>query len=433
MLARYLLPLSLLTVASAFGQVVDAYGPVAAHLKAGDPAPEIQFTKILSAPGGEPWSPSILAGKLTILTFFLDTSRNPQTITMWNSLVDEFARPVQFLFVSGDDGSSLLPWLRQHPFKGWVFHDPSGKTGKAYGLKLPVSVFVGADERILGFGKPGFPPEESDVKAVLEGRVTTTRPPRASLKAYMESRQVLDPEPRGIPRAEDYRPKFAPSYALHVTPSEDDDAGNFSGDDFKALKGYTLKEAILNLYDVNPVRIILPATFDDGRRYDFSMVLPGHEDSEAMKARFEDGLLNYFHLTALRETRTVQAYVVTALPGREPAPLKPTPEGAMGKSSRVQFETVSGAENELEALKPQRLNRIRGVWIDGTADEFCHTLENLLDHPVVNETNLHGEFRFRVESSKGTSNNFLKHLRDQLGLEITTGNRDVEFLTFLAR
>jgi uncharacterized protein (TIGR03435 family) len=105
----------------------------------------------------------------------------------------------------------------------------------------------------------------------------------------------------------------------------------------------------------------------------------------------------------------------------------------MGKSSRVQFETVSGAENELEALKPQRLNRIRGVWIDGTADEFCHTLENLLDHPVVNETNLHGEFRFRVESSKGTSNNFLKHLRDQLGLEITTGNRDVEFLTFLAR
>jgi uncharacterized protein (TIGR03435 family) len=81
-------------------------------------------------------------------------------------------------------------------------------------------------------------------------------------------------------------------------------------------------------------------------------------------------------------------------------------------------------------MKPLSIGAIRGVAIDGTADQFCHTLEDSLDRPVVNEMNLQGEFQFRVESTKGTANDFLDHLRDQLGLVIMPAQRNIEALVF---
>jgi hypothetical protein len=42
---------------------------------------------------------------------------------------------------------------------------------------------------------------------------------------------------------------------------------------------------------------------------------------------------------------------------------------------------------------------------------------------MVNETDLKGEFEFRVEDSKGAENDFLERLRDQLGLVINSALR----------
>jgi hypothetical protein len=99
----------------------------------------------------------------------------------------------------------------------------------------------------------------------------------------------------------------------------------------------------------------------------------------------------------------------------------------------MQFEPTGSLDEALEGLKPQSVNRLRGVWIDGTADEFCHKLEANLDRPVVNETNLQGEFRFRAGSPEGMANDFSDRLRDQLGLVITPAKRDVEALIFETR
>jgi uncharacterized protein (TIGR03435 family) len=91
---------------------------------------------------------------------------------------------------------------------------------------------------------------------------------------------------------------------------------------------------------------------------------------------------------------------------------------------------VGGLDEALEGMKPLSINAIRSVSIDGTTDEFCHMLEAQLDRPVVNETNLEGEFKFHVESTKGAANDFLEHLRDQLGLVITPAKRNIEALVF---
>jgi len=445
MISRFLLPLLALAVPGAFGQIAPGnfgqmgiYGPVTTRLKAGDLAPDIRFEKVLSVPGDEQWNPSKLTGQLTILIFYLNTSRNLQTITLWNSLVDAFAgQPVQFLFISGEEGRTLLPWLSQHPIKGWVFHDPDGETGSAYGLEDPATIYIGTDGKIIGFGEMGFPPQVSQVKAALDGRITTVQPTRATSKEFMASGQVfLRAAPRAMPRPDDHKPKFAPSDSLHVSISESEGSGNSSGPDFWSLQGVTLRAAILQLYDVNPVRVVLPDALDDGRRYDFSMVLPQPEDSDKLKKRFQQGILDYFHLTALREDRVVDAYAVTTVPGRKPPAFKPQSEEGMGgfsRSSSTLFETTSDPTGVLDGTKPLSVNSLRGVSFDGTADEFCHMMEGMLDRPVVNETNLEGEFRFQIEHNKGVANEFREQLRDKLGLAITPSTRSVEALVLVTR
>jgi uncharacterized protein (TIGR03435 family) len=284
----------------------------------------------------------------------------------------------------------------------------------------------------MGMYGPVTTPTAREVNAALERRIRTT------LQAFVESGQaVLQAEPNRIPRPDENKPNFPPSYMLHVSPSQSERRGNFGGDDFWALEGYTLKEAIDAIYNVNSVLVHLPGSLDDDKRYDFALVLPEPEDQEKMKDRLNQGLQDYFHLTARQESRLVDAYVVTTAPDRKPPAVRPPANermgGSMGTSTVIEFGNAGGLDEPLAGTKPLSIGAIRSVSVDGTADEFCRTLEAELDRPVVNETNLQGEFEFRVEGSKGVRNDFLKNLRDQLGLVITPAQRNVEILVFEPR
>src|SRR5580704_7545882 len=214
MIARFLLCFLVVAVPGAFGQM-GVYGPVTSHLKAGDRAPDIAFTKVLSAPVAGSWSQTNLSGQLTVLTFMPDTSHNLQIVTLWNDLVEKYAdQPVQFLWITAETETTLLPWLEEHPISGWVLLDSKGQTGNAYGMELPENVIVSTDRKLVGFYMG--PVTENLLEAVKDGRITTTRPDKTTLKAYIESGKVLiDAEPWRIPRADDHRPAFPPSYTVH--------------------------------------------------------------------------------------------------------------------------------------------------------------------------------------------------------------------------
>ena len=125
-LARFLLLLAFVVPVS-LGQM-GFYGPVTAHVKAGDLAPDIKFAKMLNAPVAGSWSQSNLSGQLTVLTFMPDTSHNPEIVELWNTEIKKFeGKPVQFVWITGEEEDTLLPWLDQHPIKGWVFLDPRGR------------------------------------------------------------------------------------------------------------------------------------------------------------------------------------------------------------------------------------------------------------------------------------------------------------------
>jgi peroxiredoxin len=313
------------------------FGAVSVRLKAGDFAPDIVFTKVLEPAGGS-WNSADLFGKTTVLVFFPLVSRNPQAMTMWNAVVERFAgKPVQFVLITSEKESSLLPWLAQHPVSGSVLYDPDGQTGRAYGLEMPDMVYIGADRKIVGF-QQGTVPDDRTLNAVLEGHITTTRPKPdlAPVKAFLASGLVpLDAESSRMPRPEDQRPAFPPSDELHVSPAKDDlGSGNSSGDDFWSLQGFTLKSLIAEIYDLNPIRIVLPASLDDGKRYDFAIVLPEPKSREEKRRVIEQGIQDYFHITVTRAEHLLEVYVVTAPNGTPPATTARQAAGRMGGGFR---------------------------------------------------------------------------------------------------
>ena len=417
------------------------FGPVTAHVKAGDLAPEVTFTQLLSSPNSASWSSANLSGKTIMLVFFPLISLNPKPMAEWNATIERFAgKPVQFVLITSEKQSTLLPWLAQHPIDGWVLYDPDGQTGRAYGLEQPNSVFIDPDRKIVGFG-PFMDPQNVLLNAVLAGRITTTRPKSdiASAKAFMQSGLVLlDAEPRRMPRPNDHRPDFPSSRTVHIMPAASDEGCNCTAPDFWNLQSFTLRKLLARVYSTNPVRIALPSGLDDSKRYDVAVVLPAPGKDDEIPLLIQQALADYFHISMTRENRLTDVYVVTA-DGRPPASKEEgAPGGSMFSMGGGGFRTNApfDPEEAKRALdKGISIDTVRSVYADNTTmDDFCHTLlEGSLDRPVVNETNLQGRFDLQVQAGRGAENNFLELLRTQLNLVVTLAQRNVETLVFMPR
>jgi uncharacterized protein (TIGR03435 family) len=197
----------------------------------------------------------------------------------------------------------------------------------------------------------------------------------------------------------------------------------------KSADGLTLKQHIAQLYDVSPIRIHLPPALDDGQRYDIALVLPTPESTESTNNRILQAIQDYFRVTAAREERLSDVYVVTTANGKSPAPLvRPDDDssfvGASFSSVRIQVPEAVGIPEDFP--KPVGLAAIRGISLRGTLDDFCRDIERALDRPVVNETNLTGEYELDVKAGADGENDFLQRLRDQFNLSITPAKRRVE-------
>jgi uncharacterized protein (TIGR03435 family) len=429
------------------------FGPVNVHLKAGDFAPDIRFDKVLHSANGVSWNQRDLSAGLSALVFLPDIHDNPDLVTKWNALVEKFGDRVQLVWIAAEEESSIQPWLEQHPMSGWVLNDRAGKTGQAYGLEEATVVFIRADHRILGFDGDILPREEQ-LNAILAGRITTAeiKPPAtmaealAQAKAMSESGMVhIGAEPPRMPRAEDHKPDFAPSHTLHISPAKDQlNGGDYAGDDYWSLQGFTLKSLISTITRLNPSSVDLSASLDTRTRYDFALVLPAPEDKESMSALIQQEIERQFHLVATHENRRRDVYVLTASEKKPPAAAD-SPN--IGFASSVGYFSTAWVEaagrnpvpSDLDPsdFKLPSISEITDVDLIGTADEFCHFLEQGLDRPIVNETGLKGNFKFEVKGREDEphgntppAHDFVERLRDQLGLIVTEEQREVDTLVF---
>jgi uncharacterized protein (TIGR03435 family) len=415
------------------------FGKITARPKAGDLAPDLTFTKVLHAGGSTAWTADKLYGRVTVLQFLPYVSGNPDVVKKWNALVTQFkGEPIQFVWIAAEDETTLLPFLKDHPIEGWMFLDPNKETGRAYGLETPEPVIIGADHRILGFDG-GMVPSEELLNAVLGERITTTppKPTREGLRAFAESgRLLLSAEAHPMPRFEDKRPSFTPSYTVHIERARNESGGgNFSAPDYWSLQGYTVKGLLAEMLDVNPIRIELPASVDSMARYDFSIVLPKSEDKDAMRLLMRQGVEDYFQLTSTRENKLRDVYVLTGTADKLRKSAVDRREGG-NFSSSMSFEANA---KDVAGDGEYKIDAVTGISTKGaTVDEFCRLLERNLDRPLLNESKIAGVFDFEIsELDPGAKpprrGDFVERVRQELGLLIAADQRNVETTVYRLR
>jgi uncharacterized protein (TIGR03435 family) len=66
---------------------------------------------------------------------------------------------------------------------------------------------------------------------------------------------------------------------------------------------------------------------------------------------------------------------------------------------------------------------------NATMDRFRRDLERGLGRPVIDETGLEGVYDIEVRGKARNTEEFMRNLREQLGLVLTSAIRTIEFLT----
>lgn len=382
-------------------------------LRAGDLAPEVTFAKIMQSPGDRAWRHENLLGQLTVIDFFANVfDATDAFASRWNDLVAQFAgKAVQFVLIARDGDSRLEAWLREHPLEGWVLADPNWDTARNWEIPMPQAVFVDSDARILGFSQLPVPLlHASDIEQILSGHADAAR-----LRAKPRS-------PGGD------KPEIPASYIVHISPARNREDGTSSsgGPDHWTALGFELRAVIAKAYEFDESRIDLPASLDNGERYDFELLLPQEETWETIASLVRDAIQKHFRLVIARETRHLDVYVLTAPQGAGPdlRDAGPVGGGFLGTSSV--WRSSDGTPPTPEDMRKIPIRHLSGSGMD--IAELCSALERHLDRLVVDETGLEGSFDFRVSSNGDTKEDFFRALHENLGLVATPGQRDVAML-----
>jgi uncharacterized protein (TIGR03435 family) len=222
---------------------------------------------------------------------------------------------------------------------------------------------------------------------------------------------------------------FPPSYEIHIVPSECTECGaSWSGPRYQVNEGFDLKAMIAEVYEIDPIRIDLPDSLNDGKRYDFALLLPKEESQQTINHLIQDGIKGQFRLTIAFEVRPMDVYVLTAPNGRVPA-LKVSRENSNGGSAGTL--TVEG-NGKVRTEDPDEVSRsgfsITGISVsDSNMESVCRSLERALGRIVIDDTQLRGDYSFQVRDAH-TMDQLLQKLRDRFGLVLTPDQRDVKIL-----
>lgn len=424
------------------------FGEVSMPVKAGDPAPNLTWTKVIASDANSV-GPQNLSGT-AVLLFVGPVSINEETLSHWNNLVQQFAdKQVNFVWIANEKEELLAPFLKMHPVRGWMVLDPEEQSFKAYGIEGGDAVLINSNGKIAGF--TSMPPSPDQIQAVLDGRAVAVKgePTEAQLDAFFEGKAVrLEAEPSRFDFHPTQKPDLSPSDEVHISPSHAEGTDSSTGPDYWIRRGFELKAIISEISGATASRVDVPAALDNGARYDFVLVPSRDEDEETMNRQVLAGIEKHFHIAVTQEIRTVDVYVMTAAQAKTP-PKKSEGEamgGSVGFSTQWidapklpddmprTRKTVEAAARQYmdspefrQAMNTAQLAMASAV--SSSADEFCKMLEDGLHRPVINETKLQGYYDFKLQGQAQTTEQFLGMMRDQLGLVLTPTQRNIEVTT----
>jgi uncharacterized protein (TIGR03435 family) len=185
--------------------------------------------------------------------------------------------------------------------------------------------------------------------------------------------------------------------------------------------GFELQETIGQLYKVDASRVVLPSALDH-KKYDIALVLPKAEPQERILELVRQAIRERFGLTLVFETRPMDVYVLSVVPGRHP------PKQRLGA-----HVALSGATVAVPTDHPSE-KELLGVNLSGaTMEQLAHVLERGLDRLVVDETGLKGTYDLKTQPEASSTADFFRMLHEQCGLDLSSGRRKVQVLVARAK
>lgn len=161
-----------------------------------------------------------------------------------------------------------------------------------------------------------------------------------------------------------------------------------------------LKRIVSRAYGIAEHRIVGP-TWISAESYALTALVNSPEDLQPLLQR---ELAGRFYLAAHRETRDIPVLVLKPLEGTQPlANLPSAPDKLTGPNPAIHLTT-------------------------GTIADFANTLADIIERPVINETNIEGHYDiYFTWDRKGTAS-IPAALKQQLGIQSVEEKRPIDLL-----
>ena len=362
-------------------------------LRIGDVAPEIKVEKLLQAPPDAQTAATTLKGKVVVVEFWA-TWCLPcvPAIAHLNQVAAKFKdKPVQFIAITDEGDESLVKkFLNEQPIRGWVGLDTDGSVFRAYKAGgRPHTVLVDRDGKIAAITYA-----EKVTAAVLDNLVAG-KLVSLPLKPLGDSPDVDLAKTAGELFQATIQPSTGsgPLYGgMLIAP------GRIESD------GVPLLPAIVTAYRTSNHRTVegvpLPKEF-----YKFKVLVPKGRE-ELVYPVFQQALEVTFGLKVRREMREADVFVLS-LGSDKRSSLNPSQ--ASGSSERNDRGFVRAKKQPIKKL----VDLLEGMFLRA---------------PVVDETGLTAEYDWDLPYNRASNNVLLDAIRTQLGLEVVTAKRRIEFL-----
>jgi len=358
-------------------------------------APPLDLKQVIGAPIDQKLTWDALSGNVVVLEFWATTCAPcVGAIPHWNELVKKFSdKPVRFLSITSEDEKRIRWFLSKRKILGWVGLDRDGATLAAFHVPwFPHTVIVDAKGRVAGVADP-WDLTEQVINDALAGK------PLDMSKALELPVHSSEPPPGATLVT-------PPVFELGIRPSRGDVASWSSGPLLFKAKGWTVERLVAYVADVTKTRLMVPGDMKD-KKFDVSIKCSKESGCDA-RSLLSAALPPALGLTVRKETRSVDAYVLTA-------PSNP-------KRLKIEKDEVLGGASSFRDSD--------GVWqsTNRTMESLARDLEAKLGAVVVNETGLEGGYDWQMTVGDAEPESLIAAVNAQLGLSLRKARRDIDFV-----
>jgi len=201
--------------------------------------------------------------------------------------------------------------------------------------------------------------------------------------------------------------------------------------------GVSLQMLLAKAYNINPNQISGPPWLES-EHYTIEAILPPGTDADQFRLMLRALLTERFRMDLHREVRQTPVYrlkVAKNGPKLMPPGTEPEYQDDDEQKAALKQQAMDSLQKQIEAMKAGNPNTNSSGMRRATTAKFAEWLSSSLDRPVLDMTQLEGEYHFKLDwttedalPTHPTGISIFTAVQDQLGLKLEAGNEQIELL-----